>query len=279
VALLVSLFLSWFKPDISGWEVFEFVDLLLAAIAVAALVGVFGRARPQAGLGEPPPSMQPALGLLALILVLAAVINHPPAAIGRDADTGLWVALAGAALMALGALLTLARVSLVVSLTPRERRAARDSGAAAPASEPSPATAAPAPEPSTPATPANDPAAEAPLADINEDPLAAERVTEPGVGEDPVAADVVEDPLSAERVTEPGGHEDPLAAETVAGEGVDEAPVEPETSVVEEEPISEHPLVDEDTVEHPIPGPPTEPLDPIDEPDPPGAETRRPREH
>ena len=37
-ALLVSLFLNWFKPELTAWTAFEIVDLLLALIALAAFV-------------------------------------------------------------------------------------------------------------------------------------------------------------------------------------------------------------------------------------------------
>ena len=41
--LLVSIFLDWFKPDITGWEVFELADLLLAAVSLGALAAVADR--------------------------------------------------------------------------------------------------------------------------------------------------------------------------------------------------------------------------------------------
>ncbi len=174
---------------------FEIVDLLLTVIAIAALFGVFTRAVPRAGLPEPPPSVEPVLALAALILVVAALINPPPAAIDLDPDTGAWIALAGAVLMGIGALLGLARVSLVITLSPRER------------SEP-PSSQPPFPPPPPP--PAN-----------------------------------------------PG----------------------PEAAVVEEEEeeVPEERVVEEELLEEPPIGPPTEPLEPIDEPEPPpgDTETRR----
>jgi hypothetical protein len=188
LALLVSLFLDWYQPGVSAWTVFEIVDLLLAVIAIAAVFGAFTRAVPRAGLPEPPRIVESVLALAALVLVVAALINPPPAAIDLDPDTGAWIALAGVVLMAIGALLGLARVSFVITLSPRER------------SQPPP------PEPPFPPPPPPPP-------------------------------------------SNPG----------------------PEAAVVEEE------VVEEVAVDEPPIGPPTEPLEPIDEPEPPpdDTETRR----
>ena len=145
VALLVSLFLDWYGAGDSGfgseataWTVFEIVDLLLAAIAVAALVGAFAAAVPRAGLDPPPRNAAPVLGGLALLLVVLNVINLPPAATDASLETGAWIALAGAALMAAGGILGIARVSLVVTLSPRERRARTEARSASAAEEPVP---------------------------------------------------------------------------------------------------------------------------------------------
>ena len=109
VILLVSLFLNWFKPELTAWTVFEFVDLLLAALAVATLLGVFAQAVPSAGEG-------PRLGGVAVDRPDRAPAGRrhagqpSAAAVGRDLDTGVWVGLAGAILMALGGLLGFGRV-------------------------------------------------------------------------------------------------------------------------------------------------------------------------
>ena len=44
--LLVSLFLDWYEPDVTAWEAFEVLDLLMAALALAALVAAAGAFRP-----------------------------------------------------------------------------------------------------------------------------------------------------------------------------------------------------------------------------------------
>jgi hypothetical protein len=125
LALLVSLFLDWFEPGVTAWSVFELVDLLLAAIAVAALVGVVSAAAPGLGLPLLRSGTLLVLGLVAFILVAEALVNQPPAVAGRDPELGAWIALGGATLMTLGALLSVARVSLEITMAPRERRTER----------------------------------------------------------------------------------------------------------------------------------------------------------
>ena len=123
LALIVSLFMSWYQPDASAWTVFEVVDLLLAGLALAALAISFGCAiYPGGSLAALAPRWLPILGIAALVLVLGALINHPPAAIGHGTDTGAWIALGAAAALTVGGVLGAARVSLVITLRPRERR-------------------------------------------------------------------------------------------------------------------------------------------------------------
>lgn len=118
--LLVSLFLDWYEPGLDAWKVFEVLDLVLAAIALACLLVAahrLGAALPGAGAMS---RALPALGIAALVIVASQAINHPPAAVGEDADTGLWLALAGAALLALGAVLSTSRISLAVNVEGRQ---------------------------------------------------------------------------------------------------------------------------------------------------------------
>src|SRR5436309_9094169 len=83
VVLLVSLFLHWYRPGVSAWTVFETLDLVLAALALAAL----GYVLAELGLGAwASPRWLPALGAVALVIVCAALVNHPPAAIGHRPD-------------------------------------------------------------------------------------------------------------------------------------------------------------------------------------------------
>jgi hypothetical protein len=118
--LLVSLFLDWYDPGVTAWEVFEVLDLLLAAVAVVGLLAALR----MVGVAVPAPesnAMSWAAGI-ALVLVLATLLNHPPAVGSAEIDVGLWLALAGSALMAAGALLSMARVHIRVDVESRRRR-------------------------------------------------------------------------------------------------------------------------------------------------------------
>lgn len=121
VLLLVGLFLDWFEPGLTAWEAFEVLDLVLAAVAVLAVLAAVGAA----GLDAPAVVDPRALGwsaAVALVLVIATLLNHPPAAIELDPDAGLWISLAGAALMGAGALLSLARVRVSLDVQSRRTR-------------------------------------------------------------------------------------------------------------------------------------------------------------
>lgn len=115
ILLLVSLFLEWYQPGAEAWDVFEVWDLVLALLAIGALVAVAGRL----GFGPPrPPAWLIGSALAALIIVLYAIIDPPPLTAGLpdgDPATGLWLALAGAVLMAAGALLSVARISVAIT--------------------------------------------------------------------------------------------------------------------------------------------------------------------
>jgi hypothetical protein len=124
ITLIVSLFLGWFEPGRSAWTVFEVVDLLLAALAIAALaLAIGGAIDPDGSLAALAPRWLPAVGMAALAIVIAALINHPPAAIDRPAESGAWIALAAAGALTVGGILSAARVSLVITLRPREEGA------------------------------------------------------------------------------------------------------------------------------------------------------------
>lgn len=119
VLLVVSLFLDWYE-DRTGFTVFEVIDLLLVAAALAVVAQLAG------GMGLVKPVVTPARGLVVtittLLIVASQVINHPPAAVGEvDKDTGIWLALSGAALMVAGAVLATARISLAVEARGGER--------------------------------------------------------------------------------------------------------------------------------------------------------------
>lgn len=115
ILLLISLFLEWYQPGAEAWDVFEVWDLVLALLAIGALVAVasrlgFGPQRPSTWLIGP--------AVAALVIVLYAIIDPPPltaALPDGDPGTGLWLALAGSVLMAAGALLSVARISVAIN--------------------------------------------------------------------------------------------------------------------------------------------------------------------
>jgi hypothetical protein len=121
VLLIVSLGLDWYG-ELSGFNSFEFLDLLLVLLALVTLAVL---AADLGLLHTPPRSGTPlVLGVVALVVVLSQLINHPPAGIGDDVETGLWLGLAGAALMLAGAILSTARIAIAVEPRTRESAAA-----------------------------------------------------------------------------------------------------------------------------------------------------------
>jgi uncharacterized membrane protein YphA (DoxX/SURF4 family) len=143
VLLIVSLFLDWYE-GLTGFTVFEFIDLLLVLLALATIASL------AAGLGlvRPAPSPAVALGvaLFTLFVILTQIINDPPAVVGpdgQDQDIGIWLALSGSALMVAGAVLGYASISLAVEPRSRSRsdagdRDRDDPGVSAPGSPPKP---------------------------------------------------------------------------------------------------------------------------------------------
>jgi hypothetical protein len=117
VLLLVSLFVDWFDPGISAWTAFEALDLVLAATALVAIAAIVGRVAV-----DWPRWPLPALGGLALVVVASQLLQEPPAVEGRSLEGGAWLALAGSALILAGAVLSQARITLVVETRARARR-------------------------------------------------------------------------------------------------------------------------------------------------------------
>jgi hypothetical protein len=147
IALFVSLFLHWFEPSRSAWTVFEVWDLVLAAIAVAAIAAAIP-IRLSGTSSEPviSPHWLPALGIAALVIVFVALVNHPPYARGAGLEIGAWIALAGSLLLTAGAVLSRARISLVITLR------STDQPGSTPPREPKPAPTEPVDPPADPDT-------------------------------------------------------------------------------------------------------------------------------
>jgi hypothetical protein len=112
--VLVGLFLDWFGP-LNAWEAFEIVDLLLALLAIGVILAAFALVD---GFG--PRAIAP-LGVL-LLLVIFDQLVEPPLGAPTHIGTGAWLALAGAALVAVGGALRVARVSVIISVGGRDVR-------------------------------------------------------------------------------------------------------------------------------------------------------------
>jgi hypothetical protein len=145
--LIVSLGLDWYGR-LSGFNSFEFLDLLLVVLALvtlAELAAALGLLRTPLRPGTPL-----VVGVIALLLVLSQLVNRPPIALHRDVETGLWLALAGAALILAGAILATARLAIAVEprraagpSTPPGSSGVPPARSAPPASSVPPASSAP----------------------------------------------------------------------------------------------------------------------------------------
>jgi hypothetical protein len=142
IALIVSLFLHWYEPNRSAWTVFEVWDLVLAAIGVVSILSVIPlHRRDLRGERLVPDSWLPFLAGAALVIVVVALVDHPPAARGAGLQLGAWLAFAATVVLAAGAILSRARISLVITLKPNE--GTRHSAARTPPPEPPPPPPAP----------------------------------------------------------------------------------------------------------------------------------------
>jgi hypothetical protein len=114
--LFISLFLEWYDTGQDGWQVFEALDLVLAALAAA---GIAVAVRPDLL----PPSAAWGVPLAAVVIVSLQLIDNPPAA-SPDAtpSSGAWVALAASLLMAAGSSLSLTNISVTVQVRERDVR-------------------------------------------------------------------------------------------------------------------------------------------------------------
>jgi hypothetical protein len=117
--LLVALFLRWYG-ELSAWDAFEVTDVVLAALGVAALVAAAGLLAPELEYVER--RALPWIVGATFVLVVAELLNPPPAAGGEKLASGAWIALAASVAMVVGAVLSLTRVSLAVAVEGRDRR-------------------------------------------------------------------------------------------------------------------------------------------------------------
>jgi hypothetical protein len=120
VLLLVSLFLSWYTGEVTAWEAFEVWDLVLFVLALASIAAGLGLTTQDVDLVDR--RFLP-VGVAAVAIIVASqILDPPPAAPAQDPDTGAWLALGGALLMSLGALLTFGRVHVALTVEGRDQR-------------------------------------------------------------------------------------------------------------------------------------------------------------
>jgi len=117
--LLVSLFLEWYGP-LNAWEAFEVVEVMLAALAVAALVVAAGQLVPELDVGDR--RWVPMIVVAIAVLVAAELVDPPPAAGDESIEQGAWLAFAAALVMLSGAVLTVGRISFAIAVEGRELR-------------------------------------------------------------------------------------------------------------------------------------------------------------
>ena len=119
LVLLVSLFLDWYAGE-SAWGAFEVADVLLAALAIAALVAALGQIAEEIAVLDRG-WLLPVV-LAAALLVIAELLSPPPVVGGADPQEGAWLAFAAALVMLLGTVLSLGRVSFSFAIEGREPR-------------------------------------------------------------------------------------------------------------------------------------------------------------
>jgi len=109
LVLLVALFLPWYSDDggsRTGWQSLGALDIVLAAVALAALAIPLVTAMqrvPAVSLAHE--SLTTLVGLLAVVLVLIRVLNMPDWATERE--WGLWVALVATLGIVVGGLIAM----------------------------------------------------------------------------------------------------------------------------------------------------------------------------
>ena len=118
VLVLVSLFLEWYE-DATGWQAFEALDLVLAALALAAIAAALSGFGLRSFLS--PRALLP-IGLALLVIVAVQLIEPPPVVGDLDIGPGGWLALAGAALVVTGGILRTAAISVTVNVGGRDAR-------------------------------------------------------------------------------------------------------------------------------------------------------------
>lgn len=118
VLVIVALFFEWYQPGLSAFDAFEIVDWALLGLALAALALLAAESLATAPPSGRLPWIAGAMGLL----VVAEIIDPPPAAAGSDRELGAWLALGGVVLLTAGVALALLRISVSIDVAGRDRR-------------------------------------------------------------------------------------------------------------------------------------------------------------
>jgi hypothetical protein len=119
ILLLVSLFLDWYG-GFTAWSAFEVVDVLLLMLAVVTLVAAAGQVAPDLEYADR--RWLPWLVLAIVTLVVAEILNPPPAVGDADPDAGAWIAFAASLVMLAASLMSVGRVHFSLSVEGRDTR-------------------------------------------------------------------------------------------------------------------------------------------------------------
>jgi hypothetical protein len=110
IVLLVALFLPWYSVtagvsrDLTGWQAFAVIDILLALAALVGIVlAVAAAVRRTPGLPVALGVVGCVVGAVATVLVLVRVLDEPGPDELLDVAAGAWIALVAAAALTAGA--------------------------------------------------------------------------------------------------------------------------------------------------------------------------------
>jgi peptidoglycan/LPS O-acetylase OafA/YrhL len=107
VVLLVSLFVPWYEPGgVSGWESLAALDVLLAFVAAAGvLLAVVTATQSVPAVPIALAAIVTLIGFVGVVLVVLRIADVPNELAGRE--WGVWLALAGALGILVGAVLAM----------------------------------------------------------------------------------------------------------------------------------------------------------------------------
>ena len=93
--LLVSVFLDWYDPNVTAWEAFEVLDLLMVVLSLAAIVAVVGTFAPSAAVIDR--RSLPLIVAALAVIVASQILDPPPRRRPAIPTTGAWLALGAVA--------------------------------------------------------------------------------------------------------------------------------------------------------------------------------------